>query len=122
MTRGKGGGPEIFVGHSGRGGEKSHVDSLSRNSEVPLEIVVFCAARHPKHRAGAPAHGGRAAKKVPTVPLKGGHVPDPWESNHRSASQAGWDFSPRPYLDRRHQLEGILCHHRTPCCGAPTED
>ena len=59
---------------------------------------------------------GFIVRHVPPGPLSGGHIPDPQDSGNRSSSQAGWDYSPRPYSDRRSQLDGVLCHHRKSCC------
>ena len=106
-------------GYYGRCGELVIADSLCRPSEVPTSGVGFSAARHPRHRAGIPARGVRAAQQVPTRNIQGGKIPDPWESSHRYDSQSGWDCSPRTYLDRWHQLDSILCHQKTPRCDAP---
>ena len=62
-----------------------------------------------------------AAGNINTIPLSGGHVPDPWEGNHWSSGQAGWYRPPWSYLDCQDELDGVLCHNRTPCCSDPRD-
>ena len=96
MVGRKGGGMARFVGHHERGGRPSPTDSLRRPADVPKEGVGFRAAHQPRHSSVNLAYGGRAAQCIPTGPLQGVNVPDPWESGHWSSSQVGWDRSPRP--------------------------
>ena len=118
MVGGEGVGLEIFGGYHSRGGRAAPADSLRRSEEgSPLE-VVFRAASRPGHRARVPSHGGLSARRVYIGPLQGGHIPDPRESVHQSASQAVWNRFLQPYSDRRRQLYVILCYHRTHRCGA----
>ena len=75
---GDGGGIVNFSGHYGCGSGKGPTDRISQSKEVPPAGVGFCAAHPPVNRDVVSACGGRTVRRVPTKPLEGGHIQDPW--------------------------------------------
>ena len=78
------------------------------------------ACRSPSSRSG-PSFSASPRAHITPGPLSGYQVPDPQEGNHCSSCQAGWYPPPRPYSDRRGELDGFLCHKRTLHRSAPRD-
>ena len=64
------------------GGASAPADHIRSPAEVPPTGVGLRAARHPRHRDGVSAIGGRDVGHLPPRPISGGHIPDLWEVDH----------------------------------------